>query len=47
MNEQRIRQHCKARLEAIMMPKFIEIRPSLPKTDAGKLNRAALRSTTA
>lgn len=41
--EQRIRQHCKARLEAIMMPKVIEIRSSLPKTDAGKLNRIALR----
>jgi amino acid adenylation domain-containing protein len=44
LTEQRVRQHCKARLEGVMIPKYVEIRPALPKTDAGKLNRLALRA---
>jgi amino acid adenylation domain-containing protein len=32
-----VRQHCRARLEPGLMPKFIEIRAELPKTESGKL----------
>lgn len=44
VSEQDIRRHCKSRLDAGLMPKFVEVRSSLPRTDAGKLNRAALRA---
>jgi long-chain acyl-CoA synthetase len=37
-----VRQHCRARLASYMMPKFIEVRDSLPKTASGKIRRAAL-----
>ena len=37
--EQRIRQHCRARLESYMIPKYIEVRETLPKTSSGKIRR--------
>lgn len=40
--EQLIRRHCRARLEGYMVPKFVEIVASLPKTDSGKIRRRSL-----
>jgi long-chain acyl-CoA synthetase len=37
-----VRQHCRARLASYMVPKFVEVRDSLPKTASGKIRRAAL-----
>jgi long-chain acyl-CoA synthetase len=42
LTEVMIRQHCRARLEAALMPKFVEIRASIPKTETGKLKKMAL-----
>ena len=42
LTEQQIRQHCRANLENYMVPKFVEIHDSLPKTDSGKLKRSVL-----
>jgi acyl-CoA synthetase (AMP-forming)/AMP-acid ligase II len=42
VSESRIRQHCRARLEPALMPRFIEIRTSLPVTESGKLRRRDL-----
>ncbi|MGB2985694.1 MAG: AMP-binding protein, partial [Phycisphaerae bacterium] len=42
LTEQQIRQHCRARLESRMIPKYVEIRTSLPKTDSGKISRKDL-----
>jgi long-chain acyl-CoA synthetase len=38
-----VRRHCRARLEATMVPREIEVRDELPKTDSGKIRKAALR----
>ncbi len=35
-------QHCRARLEGHMVPKFVEFRAELPKTESGKLKRSDL-----
>ncbi|MGQ9367184.1 class I adenylate-forming enzyme family protein [Azospirillum sp. A39] len=45
INEAEIRQHCRGRLESHMVPKFIELRAELPKTESGKLKRAMLAET--
>jgi amino acid adenylation domain-containing protein len=37
-----IMQHCKKNLEDFMVPKFIEIRESLPKTSSGKIKKNGL-----
>jgi amino acid adenylation domain-containing protein len=37
-----VRHHCRARLAGYMLPKYIEVRDSLPKTTSGKIRRAAL-----
>ncbi|WP_372399288.1 class I adenylate-forming enzyme family protein [Azospirillum sp. HJ39] len=42
LSEAAIRQHCRGRLESHLVPKFIEFRDSLPKTDSGKIRRAEL-----
>ena len=42
VTEQQVRQHCRARLETRMVPKYIEIRCALPKTDSGKISRKDL-----
>jgi long-chain acyl-CoA synthetase len=40
--EQEVRLHCRKRLENHLVPKIVEVRSSLPKTDSGKIHRAAL-----
>jgi len=45
LTEQQIRQHCRAHLENYMVPKFVEIRDSLPKTDSGKIKKGPLRES--
>ena len=42
LDENSIRQHCRANLESYMVPKFVEIRQSLPKTDSGKIRKRSL-----
>jgi acyl-coenzyme A synthetase/AMP-(fatty) acid ligase len=42
LSDAAIRQHCRGRLESHLVPKFIEFRDSLPKTDSGKIRRAEL-----
>ncbi|HEX6570284.1 MAG TPA: fatty acid--CoA ligase family protein, partial [Acidimicrobiales bacterium] len=37
-----VRRHCRARLESYMVPRHVELRDELPKTDSGKIRRAAL-----
>lgn len=39
LTEQKIRAHCRANLEPRLLPKFVEIKDSLPKTDSGKIQR--------
>lgn len=34
--------HCRARLEPVMVPKIVELRDSLPKTDSGKIKKTGL-----
>jgi amino acid adenylation domain-containing protein len=43
LTEQDIRQHCRANLENYMVPKFVEFRRSLPKTESGKIKRGRLK----
>jgi acyl-coenzyme A synthetase/AMP-(fatty) acid ligase len=38
----RITRHCRARLESHLVPKFVEIRPALPETAHGKIDKAKL-----
>ena len=38
-----VRRHCRARLEPTLVPSRVEIVPELPKTDSGKIRKAALR----
>ncbi len=45
ITEQRIRQHCRTNLEPHLMPKHIEVRVSLPKTESGKVRKRDLRVT--
>jgi long-chain acyl-CoA synthetase len=40
-------RHCAQFLEDYMVPKFVEFRPSLPKTDTGKLSRRLVAETQA
>ncbi|HEY0833858.1 MAG TPA: AMP-binding protein [Azospirillum sp.] len=42
LDEAQVRRHCRARLESRLMPKFIAFCTALPKTDTGKIRRAAL-----
>jgi amino acid adenylation domain-containing protein len=42
LDEACIRRHCRANLESYMVPKFVEIRESLPKTDSGKIRKKSL-----
>jgi amino acid adenylation domain-containing protein len=37
-----IRRHCRNRLESYMVPRHVEVRAALPKTDSGKIRKAAL-----
>ncbi|NYZ17965.1 AMP-binding protein [Azospirillum sp. RWY-5-1] len=45
VTEAAIRQHCRGRLEGHLVPKFIEFRAELPKTDSGKVRRFLLAET--
>jgi len=40
LTEQDVRRHCRTRLENYMIPKYVELRVALPKTDSGKIRRA-------
>jgi len=42
LTEARVRQYCNSRLEAVMVPRFVELCHDLPKTESGKLRRAGL-----
>jgi long-chain acyl-CoA synthetase len=44
LDEQEVRRYCRANLESHMVPKYVEFRESLPKTDSGKITRAGLLS---
>jgi len=37
-----VRNHCRARLESFMVPKYIEVSDELPKTESGKIKKTAL-----
>lgn len=43
LTEALVRRHCRARLEPHLVPQQIELRVSLPKTESGKITKAALR----
>jgi acyl-coenzyme A synthetase/AMP-(fatty) acid ligase len=43
LTPEHVRRHCRARLESYMVPRHVEVRDELPKTDSGKIRRAALQ----
>jgi long-chain acyl-CoA synthetase len=43
ISERALRRHCQGRLQSHLVPRFIEIRDDLPKTDSGKIRRVALK----
>ena len=47
LDEETIRQHCKANLTAYKCPRVIEFRQELPKTPVGKILRRELREAAA
>ena len=47
LGEADLRRHCLARLEPRLVPRFFDICRELPKTDSGKITKAALRATAA
>lgn len=47
LGEADLRRHCQARLEPRLVPRFFHICRELPKTDSGKITKAALRATAA
>jgi amino acid adenylation domain-containing protein len=44
LTEKEILRHCAQRLEDLMIPKSIEFRTSLPKTDSGKIRRSEVQA---
>ncbi len=42
LSERKILAHCRANLEDFMIPKHIELRDSLPKTESGKIKKTGL-----
>jgi acyl-CoA synthetase (AMP-forming)/AMP-acid ligase II len=42
LTEADILRHCREYLEELMVPRFVEFRPELPKTGSGKIRRAEL-----
>jgi amino acid adenylation domain-containing protein len=42
LGEEEIRKHCAAHLEAFAVPKYVEIRDSLPRTPNGKVDKKSL-----
>jgi long-chain acyl-CoA synthetase len=47
LKEREILRHCSEHLENFMVPKYIEIMQSLPKTETGKIKKQALKELTA
>ncbi|MFM2129008.1 MAG: hypothetical protein RL477_554 [Pseudomonadota bacterium] len=45
VGETEVRRHCRERLEPRLVPKYIEVRGALPKTDSGKITKKTLRVT--
>jgi long-chain acyl-CoA synthetase len=43
LTEAQVLAHCKAQLTGYKMPKYVEFRADLPKTNVGKILRRALR----
>lgn len=43
ISEKLIREHCQQRLNKVKIPKYIEIREELPKTNRGKMDRKSLQ----
>jgi len=43
LDEHEILSHCSKHLEDYMVPKFVEFRSNLPKTDSGKIRRRAVQ----
>jgi acyl-coenzyme A synthetase/AMP-(fatty) acid ligase len=46
LGEREVIRHCAARLEEFMVPKQVEFRVELPKTDSGKISRRLVAETT-
>lgn len=46
LTAQDVLRHCSAKLEDFMIPKIVEFRPSLPKTDTGKISKRAIAEIT-
>jgi amino acid adenylation domain-containing protein len=42
LTSQQVMAHCKAHLEDLMIPKFVEFRDALPKTPSGKIRKVEL-----
>jgi long-chain acyl-CoA synthetase len=42
LDERAVRLHCRARLPSHLVPRFVEIREALPKTESGKIRRTGL-----
>jgi len=47
LTEEEVRAHCKANLTGYKLPRYIEFRQSLPKTNVGKILRRELREPSA
>ena len=45
LTEQGVLRHCTQHLEDFMIPKIIEFRESLPRTENGKVDRGALKQS--
>jgi amino acid adenylation domain-containing protein len=44
LTERDVLQHCARRLEDLMIPKYVEFRAELPKTDSGKIRRSVVQA---
>jgi acyl-CoA synthetase (AMP-forming)/AMP-acid ligase II len=42
LSEQDVLRHCRERLEDFLVPKYVEFRGELPKTNTGKVNKREL-----
>jgi len=47
LTEEAVRAHCKANLTGYKLPRYVEFRASLPKTNVGKILRRELRKSAA
>jgi acyl-coenzyme A synthetase/AMP-(fatty) acid ligase len=43
LTEAAVLAHCRTNLEDYMMPKYVEFRPELPKTESGKISHRSLK----